>query len=101
MKLTNSLILSSLFCAGAMFIATYAQAFPRDGGGGAGNRADGTVDRSGTYQSLHRGSGTFNRSVTHSPGSTTGSTTWTNSKGGTGTHTFDNTWNKSTGTGTH
>ncbi len=88
-----------------MLVTTSAQAFPRGSSGGpwrsGAAQPDGTVDRSGTYQSLHHGSGTFSQSATHTPGSTTDSTTWTNAHGGTGSHTLDNTWNKSTGTGTH
>jgi len=90
MKTPRLLLLGSLISAGALLSAVSAQARP-----------DGTVTRSGSYSTLHRGSGTFSQSVTHSPGSTDRSTTWTNSSGGTGTHTASNTWNSSSGTGTH
>jgi hypothetical protein len=91
------LVPSSFFYLGAMLIATSAYSFPHTGGGFAANA---TTVRTGTYQSLHNGSGTFTQTVTRAPGSKTGTTTWTNAKGQTGDHTFDDTWNKSTGTGT-
>ena len=100
MKTRYSVALGSIFCVGTLLVTLPAQAFP--GGGGRfdrGDRANGTTDRSGTYQSLHRGDGTFNSSVTRAPGNTTGTTTWTNRNGGEGDHTFDNTYTK-TGTGT-
>jgi hypothetical protein len=107
MKSNYPLALSSLFCVGLLFLSLPAQAFRGGGGfggGGRGDRANGTTDRSGTYYSLHHGSGTFNSSVTRDPGSTTGTTTWTNKNGGQGDHTFDNTYTKTgagTATGTH
>jgi hypothetical protein len=96
----KTLLLSSLFCVATLMFATTTQAYPGDRYA-RGNRMNATTNRSGTYQRLNGGSGTFNQSVTRTPGSATGSTTWTNAKGGTGSHTFDNTWNKSTDTGTH
>src|ERR1700733_6837061 len=82
MKPNHSLTLSSLFCVGALLLTLPAQAF----GGARGARAGGTTDRSGTYSSLHYGSGTFNSTVNRQPGSATGTTTWTNQNGGQGTH---------------
>jgi hypothetical protein len=65
-----------------------------------GFERSGTFQRSGTYQNSRGGSGTFDRTVSHQPGSTTGMTTWQNFRGA-GTHTFNNNWNSITGTGTH
>jgi hypothetical protein len=102
MKSNHSLLFGSMISVGALLATTSAQAF--HGGGGGLGRQDGTVDRSGSYRSLHDGSGSFNQSVTHEPGSTTGKTTWTNANGGQGSHTFNNTYTSTgtgTGTGTH
>jgi hypothetical protein len=98
MKSNYPVIFGSFVFAASFLAVTSAQARPF-GGGGRGDMANGTTDRSGSYYSLHRGSGTFNSSVTRGPGSTTGDTTWTNKNGGQGSHTFDNTYTK-TGTGT-
>jgi hypothetical protein len=86
-----------------LLLTVPALAFPGDRGG-RGAAPNATTDRMGTYNSLHRGSGTFNSSVTRTPGNTMGTTTWTNQNGGMGTHTFDNTYSWTgvgTATGTH
>ena len=98
MNTNRPLLLSTLLGAAAIILTTPALARPY---GGRDADPDATVDRSGNYQSLRGGYGTFNQSVTRAPGSADGSTTWTNRWGGNGTHTFANQWNRSTGTGTH
>jgi hypothetical protein len=57
--------------------------------------------RSGTYQNSRGGSGTFTQNYSHTPGSTSGSSSFQGANGHGFTHTFNNNWNKSTGTGTH
>lgn len=104
MKPNYPLIFGSLVFT-SLLIVTSAQARPVGiGFGDRGARANGTTTRVGTYDSLHHGSGTFDSTVTRDPGSTTGTTTWTNKNGGVGTHTFDNTYTNTgngTATGTH
>src|SRR5271170_3889617 len=99
----KNLLLGIVVLTGFVGLALPLQAFPREGDG-AGYRnwrgASGTFQRSGSYENSRGGSGTFSNSVTHQPGSTTGTRSWTNSRG-TGSYTFNNNWDKSTGTGTH
>jgi len=99
MKASSFATLSFLF-AGLTISSLHAAPHERAGREGRGDRADATIDRSGTYQTQRGGSGTFDQSVNRAPGSATGTTTWTNPRG-TGSHFFNNTWNKSAGTGTH
>lgn len=103
MKFQHFLLLSGLVFAGAFLAGIPVQAHGIHGGA-RGARANGTTERSGTYQTLNHGNGTFNSTVNRQPGSATGSTTWANTNGGQGNHAFANTWNNTgngTGTGTH
>src|SRR5579871_1911467 len=62
---------------------------------------NGQLQRSGSFQNSRGGQGTFSQSYRHSPGSTSGTSTYQGANGHGFTHTFNNNWNTSTGTGTH
>jgi hypothetical protein len=100
MKPTCLLLIGSFICVGALYSTASAQAL-RNGVRPYGARPNGTVTRTGSYDSSRYGNGTFTQSVTRSPGSAQRSLSWTNANGGTGSHTATNTWNSTAGTGTH
>lgn len=69
MKMNPCLSFGLAVCAATLLVPSSAQAFRGGGGGGGGlGGRDGTVDRSGSYRTFRGGSGTFNQSVTRSPG---------------------------------
>lgn len=89
--------LSGLFYACTLLILQ-AQTL-KIGHAGHGNRPNGTTVRSGTYQTLSHGDGTFTSSVTREAGETTATTTWNNQNGNGGARSFTDTYDQ-TGQGT-